>query len=163
MSNTNKEIEDAIVNKALAKVRNRTTKPESAYPDSVSTPADSSQSGGEQELLPCPFCGTAVTEQKINPHRGWIGCDDCNIGIALNYPYGEVERAAWNTRYQPNQPADIKRLANEIARQVGTELKDYFRVDPMFVPSQVVARITTIIESVLTGAQNKEGDLETEK
>jgi hypothetical protein len=72
----------------------------------------SGQSSGEQELLPCPFCGAAAEAVDPGYERSKVRCSNPDKEWCVG---AEVSATPfqWNTRCQP-APADVKRLARDI-------------------------------------------------
>lgn len=77
------------------------------------------------ELLPCPFCGSAVGEASNvgeDEDNWFVGCmeGDCGVNPCVFHPNSEAEAiAAWNRR-APSEPAtaalDFMALATFLAK-----------------------------------------------
>jgi hypothetical protein len=105
------------------------------------------------ELLPCPFAhypeqlrlnsGSPQIQHEADSY--WVSCPVCEVST-ISFLRPKSAEHAWNFRSQPNQPADMKRLAREAAEQVVLQFRE--------LRFRNTGQVAAFIESVLTGLQN---------
>lgn len=86
--------------------------PEDECPNCGGTGRDEAMT--EEELLPCPFCGSTAERAEADDGGSFIHCTRCDASTALHFDRKENLVSSWNDRVRPTVPVPVYKAVERI-------------------------------------------------